>query len=83
MADIAEMRLFKAVLIQAARDAYIKQHKSNMASALHFFRGGRDLQDVCDMSGADYERVLCIANNTDMTSNEKYILIKELVERTK
>lgn len=80
MEDIAEMRLFKAVLIQAARDAYIKQHKLNRASALHFFRGGRDLHDVCDMSGADYERVLHIANDADMTSNEKYRLIKELVE---
>lgn len=80
MKDTAEMKLFKVVLIQAARDAFIKHHQFHRASALSFFRGGRDLHDVCDMSGADYERVLQIANDADMTSNEKYRLIKELVE---
>lgn len=75
-----EMRLFKSVIIEAARDAFINKNHLNKDEALSFFQGGRDFYDVCDFAGVDSTCVLRIANDFETTQSEKFNLIKRLVE---
>lgn len=82
---IGEVELFKAVLRQAAQDAFLVRSLTsgkavlNRESALCFFQGGEDLSMVCDLADVDYEGILKIVRNPETSPNEKYRKIRELV----
>ena len=76
---IGEIELYKAVLLRAAKDAYICKNRLNKDSALHFFRGGDDLSMFCDFAHVDYDGILLIVRNPEFTPNQKFRQIKELI----
>lgn len=76
---IGEIKLYRAVLLRAAKDAYLCKNRLNKEAAVYFFWGGEDLSTVCDFAGADYEGILKIVRNPEFTSCQKYLRIKELL----
>lgn len=88
MMDInsGEILLFKAVLLQAAQDAFLirsptsGQSRLNRESALCFLSGGEDLSTVCDFAGVDYAAVRRIAADSETSSSNKYMKVKELLK---
>ncbi len=87
MMDInsGEILLFKAVLLQAAQDAFLIRSPTsggaaiNRGSALCFLSGGEDWSVVCDFAGVDYTAVCKIVHCPETSPNEKYRKIKELI----
>jgi hypothetical protein len=70
-------RLFRAVLVQAARDAYVMtprsiRHVKMRRDALHFFEGGIDLKIICILADADFEEILRVVRENKTTKKEKY-----------
>ena len=56
-------KLFKAVLAQAANDAFLNNGKTKYerlmkSYALVFFEGGEDLREVCDLADVSYARIV-------------------------
>ena len=70
-------RLFRAVLAQAAKDAYLMNTKKvrpvkMRQEALHFFEGGIDLKIVCALADADIEEIMRVVRENKSTKKEKY-----------
>lgn len=82
---IGEVELFKAVLRQAAQDAFLARSPTsgkavlNRESALCFFQGGEDLSMICDFAGVEYGAIRRIVQKTDISPSQKYLKIKEVV----
>ena len=70
-------RLFRAVLAQAARDAYVMtprniRHFKMRREALLFFEGGMDLKIICILADADFEAIMRAVRENKSTKKEKY-----------
>ena len=70
-------RLFRAVLVQAAKDAYqyevksIRQRKRRR-EALRFFKNTDDLKRVCDLAEAPCYEIFRVAHNSKLSRKGKY-----------
>lgn len=65
--------LFRAVLKQAAKDAFILQtSKKNKKEAFNFLKGGRDLELICDAANVSYEAIVMEMKNLSDTNNKNY-----------
>lgn len=70
-------RLFRAVLMQAAKDAYMTKSKrpskiKERDEALNFFKNMPDLKIICSLAGADFEGIWAITNKNIGKNKEKY-----------
>lgn len=74
--------LFKAVVKQAARDAFLAQNISNKNKndALDFLMGGMDLELVCDLADVDYQKICEVMKNPSKNNNENYIKIENEIK---
>ena len=79
--EIKYKRLFRAVLMQAAKDAFIL-HGSSLStindkkSASMFLKGGEDLQIVCDIACVDERKITNIMKNLSKNNNTNFLRIK-------
>lgn len=71
--EIKLMLLFRAVLKQAAKDAFIlKTSKKNKKESLEFLKGGKDLEFVCDVADVDYDDLVDEMKNLSDVNNKNY-----------
>lgn len=70
-------RLFRAVLFQAAKDAYkfkpksVRQRKRRK-EALCFFKNAEDLSTICDLAGAPYRDIWQVTHCVTLGNQKKY-----------
>lgn len=74
--------LFRAVIRQAAKDAFILHNvsKKNKKEAFEFLTGGMDLEFVCDICGADYDKITYLMKNLSKNNNINYIKIENEIK---
>ena len=76
--------LFRYVLVQAARDAFlkgsIKLSRTERDRAIDFFKGGNDLRMVCDIAEVSYGHLLDQIRKSK-TNNEKYKLVMDMIKK--
>lgn len=70
-------RLFRAVLVQAAKDAYVMVARSSkqrkiQKEALDFFENKKNLKIVCALADADFEEIWQVINENKYIKKEKY-----------
>ena len=70
-------RLFRAVLVLAAKDAYMTRSKrpskiKERDEALSFFKNMSDLKIICGLAGADFEAIWAITSKDIGKNKEKY-----------
>lgn len=70
-------RLFRAVLLVAAKDAFLNKSRKRkklklQKEALDFFKENDDLKCVCKMGGVEYQNVVLVAGDENLKKREKY-----------
>lgn len=75
--DYRIRRLFRAVLLTAAKDAFgcskLKKKNRKLAKeALNFFECQDDLAFICQMSGVDYDHILSVVEANNLKKCDKY-----------
>lgn len=70
-------RLFRAVLVRAAKDAYLMKglrlsRVKKRDEALNFFKDAWDLKIICSLADVDFNEVWKIANENMVKNKEKY-----------
>ena len=78
-------KLFKAVLAQAAHDAFInrkttKEAKLNRDRARCFLSGGADLRQVCDIAEVSYARIVEVMGKISKSNNFNYKRLMDLIK---
>lgn len=74
--------LFKAVLMRAARDAFLSNvSQKDKQNALEFLTGGRDLDLACDIAGVDVEDIKYYMKNLSPNNNTNYKRILRVVKK--
>lgn len=79
-------RVYKAVIAQAARDAFLlkptkKEQEIEKWRAKLFLSGGSDLRFVCDVAEVSYFRIVELMQHPEKSNNLNYQRIKEILRR--
>ena len=69
--------LFRAVILQAARDAFLLNvSKKDKETALEFLQGGRDLELACEIAQVNYDKIRFWMKNISENNNLNFYRIK-------
>lgn len=77
--------LFKSVIKQAAKDAFLLHGsslstKKDKQNALKFLKGGRDLELACDIANVSYDKIIYWMRHLSDNNNLNYKQIEKEIK---